>query len=213
MPYSLLSSATGGNTLQRFQSLINTIKVLRNLVDHFEKRLTSENILGIFKGYEPGQKHNLVVFTVWLTYPWTKWSPFRRRDFQMHFHEWKILPFDSNFSDVCSRGLNWQQVSVGSGNGLAPNRRQVIIGTNANPVHWRICAALGGDEIIMLIAWHRCVLGRLKTQRRPSSGSMCMAQTFQWCSGRTQTPSWLPPGALGHCVTRTPAAKLLNMSR
>ena len=28
-------------------------------------------------------------------------------------------------------------------NGLAPNRRQAIIWTNADPIHWRIYAALG----------------------------------------------------------------------
>ena len=31
-------------------------------------------------------------------------------------------------------------------NGLAPNRRQVIIWTNADPIHWRVYAAPGGDE-------------------------------------------------------------------
>ena len=30
--------------------------------------------------------------------------------------------------------------------GLAPNRRQAIIWTNADPIHWIIYAALGGDE-------------------------------------------------------------------
>ena len=35
----------------------------------------------------------------------------------------------------------------GSDNGLAPNRRQAIIWTNADPIHWRIKAALGGDEL------------------------------------------------------------------
>ena len=34
-----------------------------------------------------------------------------------------------------------------SGNGLAPNRRQAINWTNADPVHWRIYAALGRDEL------------------------------------------------------------------
>ena len=38
--------------------------------------------------------------------------------------------------------------SIGSGNGLAPNRRQAIIWTDDDPVHWRIYAALGGDELI-----------------------------------------------------------------
>ena len=27
---------------------------------------------------------------------------------QMHFHEWKVLYFDSNFIEVCSQGSNWQ---------------------------------------------------------------------------------------------------------
>ena len=31
--------------------------------------------------------------------------------------------------------------------GLAPNRRQTIIWTNADPVHWHIYAALGEDEL------------------------------------------------------------------
>ena len=40
-----------------------------------------------------------------------------------------------------------QQTSIGSGNGLAPNRRQAIIWTNDDPVHWRIYAALGEDGL------------------------------------------------------------------
>ena len=36
---------------------------------------------------------------------------------------------------------------TGSGNGLAPMRRQAIIWINAYPVHWRIYAALGGNEL------------------------------------------------------------------
>ena len=32
-------------------------------------------------------------------------------------------------------------------NGLAPNRRQAIIWTNADPIHWHIYAALRGDEL------------------------------------------------------------------
>ena len=36
---------------------------------------------------------------------------------------------------------------IGSDNGLVPNRRQAIIWTNADPIHWRIYAALGGDEL------------------------------------------------------------------
>ena len=40
-----------------------------------------------------------------------------------------------------------QYVSIGSGNGLAPSRRQAIIWTNADPVHRCIYVALGGDDI------------------------------------------------------------------
>ena len=36
---------------------------------------------------------------------------------------------------------------IGLYNGLSPNRRQAIIWTNANPIHWRIYAALTGDEL------------------------------------------------------------------
>ena len=39
---------------------------------------------------------------------------------------------------------------LGSDNGLAPTRRQAIIWTNTDPIHWRIYAALGGDEIVAL---------------------------------------------------------------
>ena len=62
-----------------------------------------------------------------------------RRNFQMHFIEWKVLYFDSNFTELC-----WQWVTIASGNGWAPKRRQVIIWTNADPVHRRIYATLGG---------------------------------------------------------------------
>ena len=49
---------------------------------------------------------------------------------------------------------NRQYISTGSGNGLVPNRRQAIIWTNADPIHWHIYAALGGDELKKIIAAH-----------------------------------------------------------
>ena len=36
--------------------------------------------------------------------------------------------------------------SIGLDNALAPNRRQAIIWTNADPINWRIYAVLWGDE-------------------------------------------------------------------
>ena len=68
--------------------------------------------------------------------------------FQMHFLERKILYFELNFTDVCSYVSNLQQSTIGLDNGLTPNRRQAIIWTNADPIHWRIYAALGRDEFI-----------------------------------------------------------------
>ena len=61
-----------------------------------------------------------------------------------------IKSSDSNFTEICFQESNWQYACIGSGNGLAPNRRQAIIWTNADPIHWPIYAALGGDELIAL---------------------------------------------------------------
>ena len=36
---------------------------------------------------------------------------------------------------------------IGLDSGFTPNRQQAIIWTNADPIHWRIYAALGGDEL------------------------------------------------------------------
>ena len=72
---------------------------------------------------------------------------FGRWHFQLHFLEWKWYNSDSNFTEICSQESNWWYDSIGSGNGLAPNRQQAIIWINADPIHWRIYAALGGDEL------------------------------------------------------------------
>ena len=72
----------------------------------------------------------------------------------MHFREWKILYLDWNFTEVCSQESYWQQHSTGSDNGLAPNKQQAIIQTNADLIHWCIYAALGGDEIIDTVSYH-----------------------------------------------------------
>ena len=71
------------------------------------------------------------------------WPPIRRRYFQMHFREWKVLYFNKDFTEVCSWWSNWQ-FSSGLDNGLAPNRPQPIIWTNADLIHWSIYAALRG---------------------------------------------------------------------
>ena len=58
----------------------------------------------------------------------------------------KILYFDSNLTEVCSQGSNWQYVNIGSGNGMALNRQQAITQTNAEPVHRQIYVALRVDN-------------------------------------------------------------------
>ena len=57
--------------------------------------------------------------------------------------------------------FKWQNPSIGLDNGLAPNRRQAIIWTNADPIIWRIYAALGGDELTEAVA--ECSLEKFQT--------------------------------------------------
>ena len=48
----------------------------------------------------------------------------------------------------------WQWPSTGSDNGLVPNRRQAIFWTNADLIHWRIYAALGGGYLYLETLWN-----------------------------------------------------------
>ena len=52
----------------------------------------------------------------------------------------------SNITGVCSWGFNWQYASIGSDNGLAPNKLN-IIWTDGGKFYWRIQASLGLDEL------------------------------------------------------------------
>ena len=74
---------------------------------------------------------------------WTKWPPFHRRHFQISFWWMSFFYFDSNLSEVCFQRFNWQQDSIVSVYVMAPERRQAITWTHADPVHRRIYAALG----------------------------------------------------------------------
>ena len=47
-----------------------------------------------------------------------------------------LIRLDTNFSDVCCLGSNWQQVTIGSDNGLALNSQRAIIWTNAGMAYW-----------------------------------------------------------------------------
>ena len=79
--------------------------------------------------------------------PWTKCPPFRRRHFQVRFHEWKILYFASIFTEVCSQGSNWHYSSINSYSGLELTRRQAIIWTNVDTVHRRKYMAHGENKL------------------------------------------------------------------
>ena len=85
----------------------------------------------------------LCVKTLLTHSPGTKWPPFHRR-FQMHFHEWKVLYFESTHTEFGSKGSNKQYSNNGSDNGLGLIRQQAIIWANADPFLWRIYMALGG---------------------------------------------------------------------
>ena len=58
----------------------------------------------------------------------------------------KMYEFRLRFH-FCSWGSNQQYSSIGSGNGLAPVRRQAIAWTNNGLVYWRIYASLGLNEL------------------------------------------------------------------
>ena len=76
----------------------------------------------------------------------TKWSPVCRWYFLSYFHRWNVY-FGSNFTEISSRGSNRQQVSIGSDNGLVPNRRRDIIWTNDGLVWWCIYSPLVLSEL------------------------------------------------------------------
>ena len=62
-----------------------------------------------------------------------------------------VLDFDLNVSEVYFLWYNWQQASIGWGDGFAPTRRQTIIWANDDPIHWHMYASLGTDDLNKLI--------------------------------------------------------------
>ena len=77
----------------------------------------------------------------------TKWPPFCQTTISNAFSWMKWYNYDSTFTEICSHESNWQQSSICLDNGLALNRQDPIIWTNADPVHWPIYTTLGGDEL------------------------------------------------------------------
>ena len=88
---------------------------------------------------------NLVITVSVNVLTWQNGRHLGRRHFQLHFLESKRFNSYSKFTEICSYESNWQYTSIGSDNGLAPNRPQSITWTNDDLVHWRIYVALGRD--------------------------------------------------------------------
>ena len=63
----------------------------------------------------------------------------------------KMYEFQEKFTKVCSYRSNWQYSSIGSDNGLVPNRWQAIFWTNGGLVYWCIYASLGLNELINML--------------------------------------------------------------
>ena len=79
--------------------------------------------------------------------------PFCRYHIQIHFHEWRLLYFDSNFIEIYSSRSNWQYASNGFDSGLVPIRWHPIIWTNYGWFWWRIYASLGFG-VIIIVHWN-----------------------------------------------------------
>ena len=76
----------------------------------------------------------------------------RHWHFWMHLFEWKIMCFDSRFTEVC---FCWQLFGIGSGNCLVPNRRQAITLNNDIHILWCHMASSDHNELVHLCIHYR----------------------------------------------------------
>ena len=77
--------------------------------------------------------------------PWTKWPPFFRWYFQMHFHNEKICIL------IRISLKNVPKGPIDNNPELSPAWCQAIIWTHADTIHWCLYVALVGDELIKLL--------------------------------------------------------------
>ena len=77
-------------------------------------------------------------------------TTYSRRHFQMYFFEWKKTRDSIKiWRKFVPKSPFWQYSSIGSDNGLAPDRPQAIIWTNDGSSfwRWRIYESLGLNEL------------------------------------------------------------------
>ena len=59
------------------------------------------------------------------------------------------------FSEICSQGSNYQHVSIGSDNGLVPNRWQAIIWNKGGLLYLGIYASLSLKELMHKMKYNK----------------------------------------------------------
>ena len=93
----------------------------------------------------------LEILHYWLAH-WgrDKMATISQTTFSSAFSWMKLLNFRSNLTEIYSLGSNWEYGSIGSDNGLVPNRHQAIIWSSAGMLYWCIYVSLGSHE---LVAW------------------------------------------------------------
>ena len=126
-------------------------------------------------------------FYNWTECGWDNMALISKTTYSNAFSWIKMFIFWSNITEICSQGSNQQYTSIGSDNGLAPNRRQAIISNNADPVCWRIYVSLGPNELIPLskVTWKSCYL-LCRPVRAEAYGIMAHSPPYEavitcWC--------------------------------
>ena len=90
--------------------------------------------------------------------PWIKWQHFTDNIFRSIFMNEKFCILTQISLKFVLKG------PIDNNPELVPNRQQTIIWTNADPIHWHINAALGGDELIIDQHWFRWYLDAVSHQ-------------------------------------------------
>ena len=118
----------------------------------FYKSKLGNSAMNLGHGWLFISTQNITMQYIWFIYslthlPWTKWPSFRRRYFQMHFREWKVLYFNHNFTKFIPKGPIDNKSSNGLDNGLAPNRRQAYYLNQSWPVSPTHMCDIRGEEL------------------------------------------------------------------